>query len=176
MKATAGAIFLEWYNKKVETECQFNVDKELLDYCGSDVQVLQQCCMKFRDIFIEEPDYFSNPKKYFKLLETENPSSFSLDHFHFIGENVNENALIGFSSDHPDLMKGCLLILFRSKHALTGHLCFMQSVGSQQVEEEETMQEEVLQQMEPVLKPNSIGVIPYKDYSKEERQSLISLE
>uniref|UniRef100_A0A915J5S9 Uncharacterized protein n=1 Tax=Romanomermis culicivorax TaxID=13658 RepID=A0A915J5S9_ROMCU len=30
-------------------ECpQFNFDKELLDYCHSNVQVLPQCCMKFR--------------------------------------------------------------------------------------------------------------------------------
>uniref|UniRef100_A0A915KJG8 Uncharacterized protein n=1 Tax=Romanomermis culicivorax TaxID=13658 RepID=A0A915KJG8_ROMCU len=56
MKPAAHAKFLEWYNKKIETECQFNFDNELLYYCCSDVQVLQQCCMKFRDIFMEETD------------------------------------------------------------------------------------------------------------------------
>uniref|UniRef100_A0A915HNU0 DNA-directed DNA polymerase n=1 Tax=Romanomermis culicivorax TaxID=13658 RepID=A0A915HNU0_ROMCU len=56
MKPAAWAAFLEWYNKKIETESQFNFDKELLDYCHSDVQVLWQCCMKFRDILMEETD------------------------------------------------------------------------------------------------------------------------
>uniref|UniRef100_A0A915IWV4 Uncharacterized protein n=1 Tax=Romanomermis culicivorax TaxID=13658 RepID=A0A915IWV4_ROMCU len=47
--------------------------------------------------------------------------------------------LMGFFVDHPDLTKGRLLIPFRPKHALTGHLCFMQPVGSEEVEEEDIL-------------------------------------
>uniref|UniRef100_A0A915KWT7 Uncharacterized protein n=1 Tax=Romanomermis culicivorax TaxID=13658 RepID=A0A915KWT7_ROMCU len=37
-----------------------------------------------------------------------------------IPENVEDNALMGFSLEHPDLRKGPVLILFRPKHALIG--------------------------------------------------------
>uniref|UniRef100_A0A915JHP1 Uncharacterized protein n=1 Tax=Romanomermis culicivorax TaxID=13658 RepID=A0A915JHP1_ROMCU len=39
-----------------------------------------------------------------------------------ISENADDNALMGFSFDHPDLTKGRVLIPFRAKHALTGDL------------------------------------------------------
>uniref|UniRef100_A0A915L776 Uncharacterized protein n=1 Tax=Romanomermis culicivorax TaxID=13658 RepID=A0A915L776_ROMCU len=35
-------------------------------------------------------------------------------------ETVEDNALMGFSFDHPDLIKGHVLIPLRPKHALTG--------------------------------------------------------
>lgn len=51
MKSGEREKFLEWY----EQHCgnRFNLQRELLEYCESDVDVLRKCCLKFRKLFIE---------------------------------------------------------------------------------------------------------------------------
>jgi hypothetical protein len=46
--------FLEWHDKETTAGYVFNLQKDLIDYCKSDVDILLKCCMKFRDIFIAE--------------------------------------------------------------------------------------------------------------------------
>ena len=44
-------IFMQWYesqNNKI-----FNLNKEILDYCKSDVDILMKSCISFRELFIE---------------------------------------------------------------------------------------------------------------------------
>ena len=42
--------FLHWHKKQ---EGRFNLEKELLDYCKSDVDILAKACLSFRKLFME---------------------------------------------------------------------------------------------------------------------------
>jgi len=42
--------FLEWHQEKVDTGYIFDYKTEILAYCQSDVDILLQCCMKFRSV------------------------------------------------------------------------------------------------------------------------------
>ncbi|XP_048514299.1 uncharacterized protein LOC125501746 [Athalia rosae] len=46
--------FHAWYNKAVENNYVFEFDKELIDYCRSDVDILRRACSAFRDIFLTQ--------------------------------------------------------------------------------------------------------------------------
>lgn len=52
MKDDARCKFLEWYEKHKLYE--FDLSKELVDYCRSDVDILLKACLKFRKMFTEE--------------------------------------------------------------------------------------------------------------------------
>jgi G:T-mismatch repair DNA endonuclease (very short patch repair protein) len=43
---------IEWHTSKVTSGEEFNLDKELLDYCISDVCILREACNKFRSLII----------------------------------------------------------------------------------------------------------------------------
>jgi hypothetical protein len=45
---------LEWHSKEIEAGVQFELHKDLISYCISDVDILKRCSMKFRDVFITE--------------------------------------------------------------------------------------------------------------------------
>ena len=45
--------FLKWYDLKKTNGAIFNMHDEMLQYCTNDVKILQQACLKFRDIYIE---------------------------------------------------------------------------------------------------------------------------
>lgn len=52
MKDDARCKFLEWYEKhKLD---RFDLQKELVEYCRSDVDILVKACLQFRKMFIEE--------------------------------------------------------------------------------------------------------------------------
>ncbi|XP_072050213.1 uncharacterized protein [Amphiura filiformis] len=53
MKPDARKSFLEWYKKQKDAGIQFHLQEELREYCVSDVTILTQGCLKFRDIFME---------------------------------------------------------------------------------------------------------------------------
>jgi len=53
MKPAARTEFLVWYNEKVEENYVFDLKKELLEYCDSDVDILRRSCLKFREEFLE---------------------------------------------------------------------------------------------------------------------------
>ncbi|XP_048513417.1 uncharacterized protein LOC125501456 [Athalia rosae] len=46
--------FHAWYNEAVESNYVFEFDKELIDYCRSDVDILRRACSAFRDIFLTQ--------------------------------------------------------------------------------------------------------------------------
>ena len=49
MSCDKKAEFLEWYAEQTE----FDFQKDIVDYCISDVDILQRCCSKFRALFME---------------------------------------------------------------------------------------------------------------------------
>jgi hypothetical protein len=50
MKPAARETFLKWY--EANKNRPFDLQKELLKYCRSDVDILRRCCLKFRDLFM----------------------------------------------------------------------------------------------------------------------------
>lgn len=46
------AEFLSWHQDKVERGEHFDFKKEILEYCRSDVDILRNACLKFRDIIL----------------------------------------------------------------------------------------------------------------------------
>lgn len=52
MKTEDRNIFLQWYNKHKNNE--FNMQKEIVEYCVSDVKILTEACLKFRKLFLDE--------------------------------------------------------------------------------------------------------------------------
>ncbi|XP_054259601.1 uncharacterized protein LOC128984320 [Macrosteles quadrilineatus] len=46
--------FDKWYSEQVANKYEFNIKKELQEYCMSDVDILAQACLKFRSIFLKE--------------------------------------------------------------------------------------------------------------------------
>lgn len=53
MKREERQEFLKWYNEKVKEEYIFDLKKELLEYCKSDVDILRRGCIKLREEFLE---------------------------------------------------------------------------------------------------------------------------
>lgn len=51
MKDGERKVFMEWYEQ--QRGKQFDFQKELKEYCESDVEVLRRCCLKFRQLFID---------------------------------------------------------------------------------------------------------------------------
>jgi len=45
------ADFLKWY--ETVTNMQFDFQKEILEYCRSDVDILRKACLKFRDLLMK---------------------------------------------------------------------------------------------------------------------------
>ena len=53
MKPEAREEFLTWHKEKVESNYVFNFKEEIEKYCRSDVDILRNCCMKFREMLRE---------------------------------------------------------------------------------------------------------------------------
>jgi len=53
MKTQQRTDFLNWHREQTEQNKVFNLQKELVDYCESDVTILRQACMQFRDRWID---------------------------------------------------------------------------------------------------------------------------
>ena len=50
MKPEAREAFLAWHKEQVESNYEFNFREEIVKYCRSDVDILRQCCMEFREM------------------------------------------------------------------------------------------------------------------------------
>ena len=50
MKPKVREEFLTWHKEKVESNYVFNFREEIVKYCRSDVDILRNCCMKFREM------------------------------------------------------------------------------------------------------------------------------
>ena len=50
MKAEAREDFMAWY--EIHKDGIFNLKKELVEYCVSDVEILSQACLKFRELLM----------------------------------------------------------------------------------------------------------------------------
>lgn len=46
--------FLTWYNDQILNNYTFDFQKEILEYCISDVDILAQACIRFRSLFLKE--------------------------------------------------------------------------------------------------------------------------
>ena len=56
MKPEAREAFLAWHKEQVESNYIFDFKKEIVKYCRSDVDILRQCCMEFREMLRNETD------------------------------------------------------------------------------------------------------------------------
>uniref|UniRef100_A0A914VZL6 DNA-directed DNA polymerase n=1 Tax=Plectus sambesii TaxID=2011161 RepID=A0A914VZL6_9BILA len=54
MKPKAREEFLKWYDQQTEADYIFNFQTEFQAYCNSDMTILREALMKFRDDFIEQ--------------------------------------------------------------------------------------------------------------------------
>ena len=50
MKPEAREAFLAWHKEQVESNYVFNFREEIVKYCRSDVAILRECCMEFREM------------------------------------------------------------------------------------------------------------------------------
>ena len=50
MKPEAREAFLAWHEEQTESNYVFNFREEIVKYCRSDVDILRQCCMEFREM------------------------------------------------------------------------------------------------------------------------------
>ena len=50
MKPEARETFLAWHKEQRESGYVFNFKEEIVKYCRSDVDILRQCCMEFREM------------------------------------------------------------------------------------------------------------------------------
>ena len=50
MKPEAREAFLAWHKEQVENNYVFDFRNEIIKYCRSDVDILRQCCMEFREM------------------------------------------------------------------------------------------------------------------------------
>ena len=67
MHNEAQGKFLKWY--EIHVEEPFEMDRELLEYCRSDVDILLNACWKFRKLFMDimEPHHPINPFDYITI-------------------------------------------------------------------------------------------------------------
>ena len=56
MKPEARETFLAWHKEQRESGYVFDFREEIVKYCRSDVDILRQCCMQFREMFREYTD------------------------------------------------------------------------------------------------------------------------
>ena len=56
MKPKAREAFLAWHKEQVESNYVFNFRNEIIKYCRSDVAILRECCMEFREMLREKTD------------------------------------------------------------------------------------------------------------------------
>lgn len=48
--------FVKWYDEMKSNNYEFNMEKEIVEYCESDVDILRRACLNFRNMFLEECD------------------------------------------------------------------------------------------------------------------------
>ena len=56
MKPEAREKFMTWHQEQVENNYVFDFQKEILDYCRSDVDILAECCKLYRELFKQATD------------------------------------------------------------------------------------------------------------------------
>ena len=56
MKPQAREAFLAWPQEQVESNYVFNFREEIVKYCRSDVAILRECCMEFREMLRDKTD------------------------------------------------------------------------------------------------------------------------
>ena len=56
MKPEARETFLAWHKEQRESGYVFDFREEIVKYCRSDVDILRQCCMQFREMFRKYTD------------------------------------------------------------------------------------------------------------------------
>ena len=56
MKPEAREAFLAWHKEQTESNYVFNFREEIVKYCRSDVDILRQCCMEFREMLRDITD------------------------------------------------------------------------------------------------------------------------
>ena len=72
--------FIKWYEDKVKNNYVWNQQKEMKEYCISDVDILRKCCIKFRKLFIEVAEI--DPFQYLTIASV----CMAIFKYHFIDE------------------------------------------------------------------------------------------
>ena len=57
MSVSGRAEFEKWYAEQVEKNVELDFQKELIEYCESDVQLLKQECLTFKRLFEQEAKF-----------------------------------------------------------------------------------------------------------------------
>lgn len=52
MSSDKRSDFFAWYRDKVDRGEQFDFQKEIVEYCQSDVHILRNACLRFREIIL----------------------------------------------------------------------------------------------------------------------------
>ena len=63
MKPEAREAFLAWHKEQVESNYLFDFKKEIVKYCRSDVAILRECCMEFREMLRDKTNGIDPFKK-----------------------------------------------------------------------------------------------------------------
>ena len=88
--------FDQWYSQ--QSGVDYNFQKELLEYCESDVQLLKQGCMKFKEVF--EPRTFFDPFEHMTIASACNrdlrqnrmaPNTIANEPLHGWRNNINQS-------------------------------------------------------------------------------------
>ena len=56
MKPAERKAFIAWHQEQVENNYVFDFRKEIIKYCRSDVDIMQKCCLLYREMFRKEMD------------------------------------------------------------------------------------------------------------------------
>jgi hypothetical protein len=52
MKHEAREEFYKWYNDQARANTQFDMQRDLVEYCMQDCRILRGGCMKFRELMV----------------------------------------------------------------------------------------------------------------------------
>ena len=53
--------FLAWYNQLTNEDFVFDFEQEIGEYCHNDVDILRQCCLKFKELIEKSCDLCVRP-------------------------------------------------------------------------------------------------------------------
>lgn len=94
--------FLKWYDKKIDDGYVWNQQKEMKEYCISDVDILRKCCLKLRKLYIETCEI--DPFQYLTIASV----CMAIYKYHFVDKSFPtrtktfESKWTGDPSKYPD--------------------------------------------------------------------------
>ena len=152
MKAAERKDFLKWYDGKVKEGYIWNQDKEMREYCISDVDILRKCLIVFRELYIKIADI--DPLQYLTIAGV----CMAIYKYAHIDKSFPErlsrmNKALGIEEVEDDEEYGELCDYYMSNYM---------------IDIEEATDDEIKQMFKDethniVFNEKKIGVFPYKD-------------